>query len=181
MLLKQKDSILALIDVQQKLLPLIANHEPLVQRCEWLLRLAKKLDVPIIVSEQYPKGLGNTVELLNTHINKGNIIEKVHFSCMQQPDYIQRLSSLNKKQVVLIGIEAHVCVFQTAMEMNDAGYEVYAVVDAVGSRNDLDKSYALKRMKQAGIHLVTSEMVFFEWIRVAGTPEFKALSYEFLH
>ena len=180
MLLNKNDSLLVLVDVQQKLLPSISNNNALVSRCEWLLKLAKKLDVPILSSEQYPKGLGSTIEPLNRYIDSDDCIEKVHFSCMQQSDYVQRLSAFKKTQLVLIGIEAHVCVLQTAMEMKEAGYEVYVVVDAVSSRNELDMKYALKRMKQEGIHLITSEMVFFEWIRVAGSPEFKALSKEFL-
>jgi nicotinamidase-related amidase len=180
MLLNKNDSLLVLVDVQQKLLPSISNNEALVARCEWLLKLAKKMDVPVLSSEQYPKGLGSTIEPLNRYIVSEDCIEKVHFSCMQQSDYVQRLSSYKKTQLILIGIEAHVCVLQTAMEMKDAGYEVYVVVDAVSSRNEFDMKYALKRMKQEGIHLITSEMVFFEWIRVAGTPEFKALSKEFL-
>jgi nicotinamidase-related amidase len=180
MLLNKEDSLLLLVDVQKKLIPYVLNHEALITRCEWLLKLANKLGVPILASEQYPKGLGSTSESLSSYYATADCIEKVHFSCMQQPEYSQRLNKLNKNQLIVIGIEAHVCVLQTAMEMKSAGYEVFIVVDAVSSRNDLDLKYALKRMKQEGIHLVTAEMVFFEWIRVAGTPEFKALSKEFL-
>ena len=90
------------------------------------------------------------------------------------------LHEYNKNQLIVIGIEAHVCVLQTAMDMKASGFEVYVVVDAVSSRGEQDLKYALKRMKQEGIHLVTAEMVFFEWLRQAGTPEFKSLSKEFL-
>ncbi|WP_298622953.1 hydrolase [uncultured Legionella sp.] len=180
MLLNKEDSLLLLVDVQTKLVPFVLNHDDFISRCEWLLKLANRLGVPVLASEQYPKGLGPTAESLHPYFSTEECIEKVHFSCMQQPEYSQRLNQLKKNQLILIGIEAHVCVLQTAMEMKSAGYEVFIVVDAVSSRNEQDLKYALKRMKQEGIHLITAEMVFFEWIRVAGTPEFKALSKEFL-
>ncbi|MBA2650141.1 MAG: hydrolase [Legionella sp.] len=180
MLLKKEESILLLVDVQDKLTPHVINSSALISRCEWLLKLANKLEVPILVSEQYSKGLGQTIEALKAHSHPNNSIEKIHFSCMQSSSYTIRLQAYNKKQVILIGIEAHVCVLQTAIEMKEAGFDVFVVVDAISSRNPLDLKYALKRMSQAEIHLITAEMVFFEWIRQAGTPEFKALSKEFL-
>lgn len=180
MLLNKEDSVILLVDVQQKLIPLVLNKDTVVSRCEWMLNLAKKMNVPVLVSEQYPQGLGPTIEPLNSCITSDNCFAKVHFSCMQQADYMNHLNKLNKNQLILIGIEAHVCVLQTALEMKEAGFDVYVVVDAVSSRNEADLRYGLKRMKQDGVHLVTAEMVFFEWLRQAGTPEFKALSKEFL-
>lgn len=180
MLLKKEDSILLLVDVQEKLTPAVLDAQAFIARCEWLLKLAKKMDVPILVSEQYSKGLGATIEPLRSHTNPQDAVEKTHFSCMGEPNYTVRLKNYNKKQLILIGIEAHVCVLQTAIEMKEAGFDVFVVVDAVSSRHSLDLKFGLKRMKQEGIHLVTSEMVFFEWVRKAGTPEFKALSKEFL-
>lgn len=180
MLLNKQDSILLLIDVQEKLIPAILDSASLINRCEWLLKLAMKMEVPIIVSEQYPKGLGHTVGPLLPYCSHEKSIEKVHFSCMQVPDYINRLDHYKKNQLILIGIEAHVCVMQTALDMKSAGRDVYVVVDAVSSRNDIDLKYGLKRMKQEGIHLITSEMVFFEWLRQAGTEQFKNLSQDFL-
>jgi nicotinamidase-related amidase len=180
MLLKKEESLVLLIDVQEKLTPFVLDHEALIARCEWLLKLAKKLNVPILVSEQYPQGLGGTLPQFHPYYDKHSCIEKIHFSCMQHADYVQSLRQFNKKQVILMGIEAHVCVLQTALELHEAGFDVFVVVDAVSSRNELDMKYGLKRMKQEGVHLITSEMVFFEWIRKAGSPEFKALSKEFL-
>ena len=180
MLLNKKDSILLLVDVQEKLTPAVLDSEAFVLRCEWLLKLANTMGVPILASEQYPKGLGSTLESLQPYVDAKEYIEKIYFSCMQEPKYTHRLGEYNKNQLILIGIEAHVCVLQTAMEMKGAGFDVYVVVDAVSSRNSLDLKYALKRMKQEGIHLITSEMVFFEWLRQAGIPEFKDLSQKFL-
>jgi nicotinamidase-related amidase len=180
MLLNRSNSLLLLVDVQEKLTPKILDNESMCNRCAWLLQLAKAMHVPILVSEQYPQGLGYTVESLRHHTPKEAPVEKVHFSCMQVPEYVKKLEAYQKNQLVLIGIEAHVCILQTALEMKDKGYEVFVVVDAVSSRHAIDLQYALKRMKHAGIQLITSEMVFFEWVRQAGTEEFKALSKTFL-
>lgn len=179
MLLNRADSLLVLIDVQEKLTPAILNLD-LLARCEWLLKLARKLDVPVLASEQYPKGLGRTVSPLSSYINQEECIEKIHFSCVQEPQYINLLKGYNKSQLILIGIEAHVCVLQTAIEMKGYGFDVFVVVDGVSSRSEFDLKYGLKRMKQNGIHLITAEMVLFEWLKQAGTPEFKAISKEFL-
>ncbi|AAU26991.1 TPA: isochorismatase family protein [Legionella pneumophila] len=180
MLLNRADSLLVLIDVQEKLTPAILNLDLFLARCEWLLKLARKLDVPVLASEQYPKGLGRTVSPLSSYINQEECIEKIHFSCVQEPQYINLLKGYNKSQLILIGIEAHVCVLQTAIEMKGYGFDVFVVVDGVSSRSEFDLKYGLKRMKQNGIHLITAEMVLFEWLKQAGTPEFKAISKEFL-
>jgi len=179
MLLDKEDSILLLIDVQEKLTPAVLNSNAFITRCEWLLQLAKKMGVPILVSEQYPKGLGSTLKQLQSYFNKEECIEKVHFSCMSAPNYLQRLKQHHKNQLILIGIEAHVCVLQTALQMKEDGFDVFVVADAVSSRGEDNLKYGLKRMKQDGVHLITAEMVFFEWLRQAGTPEFKSLSKEF--
>lgn len=180
MLLNKDDSILLLIDVQEKLTPAVLNSKAFIAQCEWMLKLAKRMEVPILVSQQYPKGLGPTQEQLCKYFSHEDCIDKVHFSCMSDEKYVHRLKQFHKKQLVLIGIEAHVCVLQTALEMKEHGFDVFVVVDAVSSRGEQNLKFGLKRMKQEGIHLVTSEMVFFEWLRKAGTPEFKELSTEFL-
>lgn len=180
MLLDKEKSILLLIDVQEKLTPAVLDQHAFVTRCEWLLKLAQRIGVPILVSEQYPQGLGATLAQFKPYIKSEECIDKVHFSCMSDAVYAQRLRQFNKKQCVLMGIEAHVCVLQTALEMKDQGFDVYVVVDAVSSRGEQNLHYGLQRMQHAGVHLVTAEMVFFEWVRKAGSPEFKALSKEFL-
>ncbi len=180
MLLSKETSGLLLVDVQEKLTPLVLHSEALVRRCEWLIRLAHDLHVPIVVSEQYPQGLGKTIDPLHTMTLKEHCAHKVHFSCYREPSFVNHWTTVDRKQVVIAGIETHVCVLQTAMEMSQSGFEVFIVVDAVSSRHDLDHRYGLKRMKHAGISLVTAEMVFFEWVGQAGTPQFKALSRAYL-
>lgn len=177
MLIDKDNSCLLLIDVQEKLTPHVLEPEALVSRCAWLLRLAQKVGVSVYVSEQYPQGLGATVAALKSPYVP---LTKVHFSCWQDSACQVALKAAHKKQFILMGIETHVCVMQTALDLIKAGYEVFVVVDAVSSRHMLDHKYALKRMKQASIQLVTSEMVFFEWLKQAGTPEFKALSKAYL-
>ena len=179
MLMEKEKSSLLLIDVQEKLTPHVLHVDALIQRCHWLMRLADELDVPLLISEQYPQGLGHTVEALN-EFKPVKCINKVHFSGYRESSFIQSWQEIDKQQAVIAGIETHVCVLQTAMDMNEAGLDVFVVVDAVSSRHELDHKYGLKRMKQAGIHLVTAEMVFFEWVHRAGTPEFKDLSQRFL-
>ncbi|MBA2656275.1 MAG: hydrolase [Tatlockia sp.] len=180
MLMERSQSCLVLVDVQEKLMPLVHNYKAVLGRCEWLIRLAQDVAVSVLVSEQYPKGLGQTIEPLRSLIANCETFEKVDFSCVRSPAFKKSLESLKRKQVLLIGIESHVCVLQTALDLQQANYDVFVVVDAVSSRSELDYLFALKRMKQVGVQLVTSEMVFFEWIGQAGTPEFKALSNAYL-
>lgn len=180
MLLNKDKSCLLLIDVQEKLTPLVMGSTKLVGQCAWLMRLANELHVPLIISEQYPQGLGKTVAPLTVFNSIEPYINKVSFSCWQEPTFKEQLNSLDKKQAILIGIETHVCILQTAMDLIDANFEVYVVVDAVSSRFESDHNYGLKRMKQRGIQLVTAEMMFFEWVKQAGTPDFKRLSKLFL-
>lgn len=180
MLLNRHQSCFLLVDVQEKLTPHVLNADALVTRCAWLIRLANELRVPVVISEQYPQGLGRTVEPLLALSPGVQSIDKVSFSCYREPHFLSHWQTIGKRQVVIAGIETHVCVLQTAMDMTAAGLEVFVVVDGVSSRHEIDHRYGLKRMKQAGIHLITAEMVFFEWVEQAGTPEFKGLSQSYL-
>lgn len=177
MLLVQENSCLVLVDVQEKLTPFVLDHEKLITQCDWMMRLAQQLSVPIVICEQYPSGLGPTVKPL-CHFSSS--FPKVHFSGWRDPGVQAHIKKLNKKQMILIGIEAHVCVLQTAIDLLDADYDVFVVRNAVSSRTEQDLHDGLKRIKQAGGQIVTAEMVFFEWIEKAGTPSFKALSKTFL-
>ncbi len=180
MLLQRNKSCLVIVDVQEKLMPKIHQSSEIEMRCSWLMRLAGELKIPLMVSEQYPKGLGETLPSLRQLMPGKTDIEKVHFSCYRDPSFIKHWRTVNRKQVVLAGIETHVCVLQTALDMNAAGIDVFVVTDAVSSRNTIDHDCALKRLNQAGVHLVTSEMVLFEWLEQAGNATFKAISQAFL-
>lgn len=180
MLLNAKDSCLLLIDVQEKLTPLIHESEKLIKNCRWMMQLAQRLNVPVMVSEHYSKGLGRTIPELKSLAPVENFMEKVHFSCAADTNCLSKINLAEKNQIVLIGIETHVCVLQTAIGLHEKGKQVYVVADAVGSRDPQDKKLALKRMQHLGIQIVSKEMVFFEWLYQAGTPEFKQLSQEFM-
>lgn len=179
MLLNKEQSCLILVDVQEKLAPKIHQSEAMLSRCQSMLELAEALSIPILACEQYPKGLGETVKSLRSYIKPQPPIPKTQFSCWRDAHFQKALQVLGKKQVVVIGIETHVCVLQTSLDLLQAGYEVFVVVDAVGTRHPLENKYGLKRLRQAKAELLTGEMVFFEWIGESGTPLFKSLSKQF--
>lgn len=180
MLIEKDNSCLLLVDVQDKLTPLVLNKEKLVENCHWLLSLAKELNVTCCTTEQYPKGLGATVELLQPLIKSSPVLDKVTFSVMADPACSTHLQSLNQSQVIVMGIETSICVLQTVMDLLADKRQVFVVVDAVSGRNKLDGELALKRMENAGAILVTKEMVFFEWLRTAEVKNFKLLSKTYL-
>ncbi len=180
MLLQKEKSCLVIIDVQEKLAPHVSHVDNLITNCQWLMRLASELDVPVLVTEQYVEGLGPTIEPLRKLMPGKTDIDKLYFSCSRDHSFQKHWQVLNKKQAILAGIETHVCVLQTALDLRAAGVDVYVVVDAVSSRSDMDHEYGLKRMQQAGVQLLTREMVFFEWIEQAGKPTFKSLSKVFI-
>lgn len=180
MLLNKDKSCLLLVDVQEKLTPYVLHPDKLVYACDWLLRLGTRLSIPRLISEQYPKGLGATVGPLDTYVGHKNRFEKVHFSCGSDRLFMESIKKINRSQLIISGIETHVCVLQTALELKQAGFDVFVVIDAVSARYESDHHAGIERMKQQGIQLVTREMVFFEWLRTAGTAEFKSLSQEFM-
>lgn len=180
MLLNREKSALLVVDVQEKLTPLVVDAKAVIHSCRWLVELAHELEVPYLWSEQYPSGLGGTVSELADLIAKDSCFDKVHFSCQRQSQLCERLSSMEKTQLVLCGIETHVCVMQTAFEFKNEGYEVFVVADAVSSRSSEDKALALERMRQNDIQVVSREMVFFEWLRKAGDSQFKQLSKKYV-
>jgi nicotinamidase-related amidase len=179
MLLSRDKSQLLIVDVQEKLLPTMSDPERVVERCVRLVRAARALEIPITFSEQYPSGLGPTVAPLREALEyAGSVIEKVDFSCLKGDALRERLHELRRKgrpQVVVGGIEAHVCVTQTAIDLEDQGFEAFVVADATSSRAKSSRRLALARMLKSGVDVVDSEMVVFEWLGKAGTPEFKEL------
>jgi hypothetical protein len=150
--------------------------ELVVRNASVLTQAAKKLDVPVMASEQYPQALGRTVPELRLHLEDASAYyPKLCFSIVGCEPLYTRLSRTSRRQVLLAGVEAHVCVFQSAIALLDKGFSVAVVADAVASRRDWDRDMALRRLEKHGVELVTTEMVIFEWLRVAGTPEFKAV------
>jgi nicotinamidase-related amidase len=179
MLLARDKSQLLIIDVQDNLLAAVSGKDRVLDRCVRLVQAAKALSVPITVSQQYPAGLGPTADALRDALgNAGPILDKVEFSCLRNEALRERLHDIRRRgrpQVVIGGIEAHVCVVQTAIDLEEQGFEAFVVADAVASRSKTSRKLALTRLLKAGADVVDSEMVVFEWLERAGTPEFKAL------
>jgi hypothetical protein len=176
MLLTAENSLLLLIDLQSKLAPAIHNNAEVEQHCRWLLEVSRELAVPVLATEQYPQGLGVTVPSLLTLLKSEEILEKIHFSAAQEPHIQAALADSGRRQIVLCGTETHVCVLQTALDLISAGYQVFVVAEACGSRRDSDKQLALGRLQQAGAMIVSREMVAFEWLQRAGTAQFRQIS-----
>jgi nicotinamidase-related amidase len=179
MLLTRDKSQLLIIDVQEKLIEAISGKDRVIDRCVRLVRAARMLGVPITLSEQYPQGLGPTADpIRDAFANAGLVVDKVEFSCLKSDPLRERLHELRRQgrpQVVIGGIEAHVCVTQTAIDLEEQGFEAFVVADAVGSRSKGSRKLALTRLLKAGADVVDSEMVLFEWLERAGTREFKEL------
>jgi len=180
MLMDKDKSCLLLIDVQEKLSPAVFNDKQLIERCAWLLRLATEMDVPILACEQYPQGLGSTVESLRGLLEHIAMFKKVTFSAAKDSKFKQALEQTNRRQIIMMGIETHICVLQTALDLQKSGYQVFVVVDAISARHLSDHHAGLDRMKHQGVQLVSSEMVFYEWVKQAGTSVFKALNQAFM-
>jgi nicotinamidase-related amidase len=176
MLLVAPQSALLVIDVQVRLLPAMAAGEPVVANSAKLMQAATRLGVPMLVSEQYSKGLGPTVPELAAHAPAGVTLEKNAFSCANDNAIVSRVMDLDRRQLVLCGIESHVCVLQTAIGFRERGYQIAVAWDATSSRREADRALAAERLRQEGIALVGTEMVLFEWLGKAGTPEFKEIS-----
>jgi nicotinamidase-related amidase len=172
--LKVEDTALLVVDLQEKLLPKIINADDVARNATFMVKAAKTLGVPVLATEQYPKGLGSTVEPLRSLIEK--VWEKQSFSAVREGGVLDFLKSDARIKVVLVGIEAHICVMQTVLDLLNQGFHVFICVDAVSSRYAIDVKIALKRMQQAGAVLVTSETCVYELLETAANPVFKEIS-----
>lgn len=168
------DTGLLIVDVQTKLIGLIAGHERIVWNLRRLLDGAKALGVSAAATEQYPQGLGSTVPELAQRL--GAIPDKLSFSCGACLEIFRQWDERGITRVLVAGIEAHVCVQQTVLDLIASGRRVYVPVDAIGSRYEIDYQTALRRMESAGATLTTTEAALFEWCQRSGTPQFKEIS-----
>ena len=168
------DTALLVIDVQEKLMAKIPAADALIRNIAFLIDGAKLVGLPVTATEQYPKGLGPTVTALAARVPER--ADKVAFSCCAVPSVIDGLHSNGRPKIVLAGIEAHVCVLQTALDLLAANYRVFVPVDAIGSRFAVDHEFAWRRMERAGAVVTTSEACVFEWFGGSDHPQFKKLS-----
>ncbi len=180
MLLSARRSHLLAIDLQARLMPAIAGADQVVRNVGILLQCAQRLDVSVTVTEQYPKGLGPTLEPVTDLLPPHAItLPKTSFSAAGDQPIAERVASLRgegRDQLVICGAEAHICVLQSALGFRSAGFEVFVVADAVSSRSNASVNAACARLLHAGCHWVTTEMVAFEWMERAATDDFRALS-----
>ncbi len=168
------DTGLLVIDVQEKLVPLIQDAAALVRNVAFLVDAARLLDVPVQCTEQYPRGLGPTVAELAQRLPERP--DKVAFSSCAVPAVVESFRRAARPKVVLAGIETHVCVLHTALDLLALDFRVYVAVDAVGSRYRIDHDTALRRLEQAGTVLTTAEACVFEWLGGSGHPRFREAS-----
>ena len=174
-MIKRSASVLMVIDIQARLAPSIENADAVVANTTKLLNVADALDVPILATEQYPKGLGPTLDVIKTLIPDGATIEKEHFCSTSDPVCAARLDDLARRQIVLAGMEAHICVLQTALDLKARGYEPIIVADAVSSRATSNHHAALDRARHEGVDIATTEMVIYEWLEKANTDDFRTV------
>ncbi|MCX6306695.1 MAG: hydrolase [Bacteroidetes bacterium] len=174
-ILKDK-AVLVVIDFQERIFPAIHGHEQLSKNVPLLIAGLKVLEVPVIVTEQYVKGLGPTIPEIAEKIVGIERIEKASFSCCDEPGFMMHLASSGRDYVIIAGIESHVCVLQTVIDLLQNGYHPVVVEDCISSRKPNDKLIALERMRKEGATITTYEAILFELLRYSGGETFKAIS-----
>ncbi|MDR1994074.1 hydrolase [Azonexus sp.] len=175
MLIARDNSLLLIVDIQEKLAPAIHDADTVATNSVRLLRASAQLAVPAFVSEQYVRGLGPSLAAIREAAGHARFFEKTHFSCAAEPGVLDLLRTADRRQVILTGTETHVCVLQTACGLLEAGFQVFLVADASSSRTPASHNAAVERLRALGAQVVTTEMVLFEWLHRAGTDEFRAL------
>jgi len=175
-ILERNKTCLLVVDVQERLLPVMHEHQSLVRNIRRLVCGADILGLPVIVSEQYPRGLGPTVEPLAEILEQAPKLDKITFSCMADQALEERIRRSGCATLLICGIESHVCVLQTVLDALASGFKVHVAADAVSSRSPLNKRIALERMKNAGAVITCTESALFELLYKAGTAEFKKIS-----
>jgi isochorismate hydrolase len=169
-LLSKEKSVLVIIDLQEKLVPVVKNPERVIKNIVKLIKLAKILKIPILFTEQ--KNLGETIKEIKNEIGKTNPILKLEFNCFDNENFRRQILKIKKKGLILVGLEAHICILQTAIGA-PKNYKIFVVQDAISSRNLNDLKAAIERMRIKGIEILTTEMVIFELLKKAETEEFK--------
>jgi nicotinamidase-related amidase len=175
MLIERDDAVLVIVDVQGKLAHSMFRKDELFTSLEILIRGCQILELPILLTEQVPEKLGPTVEEVSTLLTGCTPIAKRHFSCARDQDFMKALSETGKTAVILAGIEAHVCVYQTAADLIEAGFRIEVVGDAVSSRIEANRKVGLAKMQSLGAHLTSTEMLLFELMKIAQGESFRQL------
>lgn len=174
--LDRKSCVLIVVDMQDRFRDLIDGMDGVIRNCSRLVRFCDRLDIPILVTEQYPQALGRTVPELASLTPTAAPFEKLTFSCAADRRFTARLQVMGRPQVILCGIETHVCVYQTAFDLLALERQVAVAADAVSSRRPANREFGLARMRDLGAQIMPAEMIMFEILREAGTPEFKTVA-----
>ena len=174
--LKEK-SQLVIIDMQEKLSTAMPKEviNKIIKRCELLITVANELNISQICTEQYPKGLGHTLSSMMPFLSAAKFVEKNVFACTDEPIFLRYLIK-TRPQIFLMGMEAHICVLQTALGLIKSGKEVFVIEDAIVSRNISNKQNALNRLREAGCHITNTESVVFEWLKTSDNETFKKVT-----
>jgi nicotinamidase-related amidase len=177
MRLNRDHSLLLVVDIQSKLAPHVSGHEQLIRRTQALLDAAELFGIPRLLTEHCPTQIGPVIETMRRRFADAEIFEKTFFGAADHPEFVAQLRARGRPQVVITGMEAHVCVLQTALGLSKQGFEVAVVADAVGSRETrrLDLDLALQRLATAGCALTGTETTLFEWTGSAVDPRFRAV------
>ena len=175
-ILDRQETALVIVDIQERLAAAMTERQNVVANCLHLIELCKILDIPIILNEQYPKGLGPTVQEIKDALGEYAPHEKVTFSCCGMGTFAESLKSTGRSKVLLVGMETHVCVLQTCIDLMVKGYVVHAVSDAICSRTIDNYKTALEYMRDAGAVVTCTETILFQLLEKAGTDEFKTIS-----
>lgn len=179
MLIHADRSLLLLIDLQERLVPTIPGMPDILQHNLWLTEVAQRMNVPVAATVQYPQKLGGLVSAFAQKLEAKQVVDKLHFSALAD-GCLHRLPTWPRPQIILTGIEAHVCVLQTALDLRALGKEVFVVAEAIGSRDPANRHLAIERLRQEGCRIVSREMVAFEWLHRAGTEVFRSVHKDFL-
>jgi nicotinamidase-related amidase len=172
-ILSKEDTVLIVVDVQEKLLPYVVDKEKVTENLRMLIKFAYIMNIPILLTEHYPKGLGRTVPQIKEVLKEYKPIEKVIFSCFGSGKFKSRLKELDVKRLMLSGIESHICIEQTALDALDAGYEVHVIADAISSRTPRNLEIGIEKTRQFGAVISSTEMAMYEIMERADTKEFK--------
>lgn len=176
MLIEMSNSILLIVDIQENLFPKIRNHEIIKKNSIILSKTFELLNLPIYLTEQYPNGLGKTINSLAKELKTISYFEKSSFSCAAESLLVQSLQNQKRNQILILGIETHICILQSVFDLRQKGFELFVIQDAVGSRNQNDHNSALKRFSKFDINICTTEMAVFELLRNSKHPKFKEIS-----
>ena len=170
------EAVLVIVDIQEKLAAVMGKRQKVLDNCLHLIEAAKLLHIPIILTEQYPKGIGHTVKEIREALPFYEPLEKITFSCCKGPSFLDSLVSTGRKKVILAGMETHVCVLQTCIGLLNEGYTVHTVVDAVCSRAEDNFAAGIEFMRDAGAVITCAETALFQLLEKAGTEEFKIIA-----